>query len=137
MTGLGGMSLMDLRAIRCVELAHPAMHHSIPSLGCSSGRSCDHPKSEGDPEAALEVSVLARRLLRDCRMPFARELAGPPLWPVVCWLISVQLRTTTPASYVCLCWSKSTGAQGSMPMQLKEVGCRVAGEAKLGEVMVL
>ena len=120
-----------------MELAHPAMHRSIRFPGCSSERSCDHPVSEADPEAALEASALARHRLRDCRMPFARELAGPPLWQVVCWLISVQLRTTTPASYVCLCWSKSTGAQGSMPMQLKEVGCRVVGEAKLGEVMVL
>lgn len=82
-----------------MELAHPAMHRSIQSLGCSLGHSCDHPASEGGPEAALEVSALARRLPRDCRMSFAREGVGPPLWPVLWWVV-VQFRTTTPASYV-------------------------------------
>jgi hypothetical protein len=33
-------------------------------------------------------------------MPFARELAGPPLCPVFCWWVLLQFRTTTPASYV-------------------------------------
>lgn len=80
-------------------LAHPAMHHSIQSLDCSSERSCDHPATGGDPEAALEVSALARRLPKDCHMPFAQEVGGPPLWPVLWWIV-VQFRTTTPASYV-------------------------------------
>ena len=82
-----------------MELAHPAMHRSIRSLGYSLERSCDRPASEGGPEAALEVSALARRLPRDCRMSFAREGVGPPLWPVLWWVV-VQFRTTKPASYV-------------------------------------
>lgn len=82
-----------------MELAHPAMHRSIQSLGYSSERSCDHPATEGDPAVALEVSALARRLPKDFRMPFAREIVGPPSWPIL-WWVAVQIRTTTPASYV-------------------------------------
>ena len=84
-----------------MELAHPAMHRSIRSLGCNLGHSCDRPASEGDPVGALGVSALARHLPKDSRMPFAREGVGPPLWPVLWWVV-VQFRTTTPASYVCV-----------------------------------
>jgi hypothetical protein len=90
-----------------MESAHPAMHRSIRSLGYSSERSCDHPVSEGDPVAALEVSALARHLPRDCRMSFAREGVGLPLWPVLWWVV-VQFRTTTPASYVFVAVRKSS-----------------------------
>ena len=95
-----------------MELAHPAMHRSIRSLGCSLERSCDHPASEGDPEAVLEASVPARRLLRGFRMPFAREVGGPPLWPVL--VVGSGAVQDNDACIVCLC--RSPEALGSLPL---------------------
>lgn len=116
-----------------MELAHPAMHRSIRSLGCSSERSCDRPASEGDPEAALGVSALARRLLRDCRMPFARDVAGPSLWPVLWWVV-VQFRTTTPASYV---YVEVRRGSVKLAFRSKELSGRVGGGVSWNAVVVV
>ena len=101
MIGLKGISFMYCIGGRNYKLAHPAMHRSIQSLGCSWEHFCDRQGIEEDPKAALVVLAAHPRLLKDYRVPFAREPAGRPSCPVFYSVVVFRkLRTTTPASYV-------------------------------------